>query len=456
MPPIDGVTELSADQAEQQAAAGSAPEQEVRRRHVFYVPGYDPRDPALYRRLAAFELRRFAKVWDVSVSVDRQDVADETVPSLRWGARLTAGEAKVEITYETLRWDDFVAKDFATPLAVTYLRGLRTAWDAIFTSFLFRVARAAPWCAVAWFYPLFTGLGLIALGVVAGLLIQHFAAERGMAALGALIGATVALALPLGVMAALRGAGTFIVHLMDDGRSQRRYATRADPALSARVDAFAARIRAVVKARQADEVLVVGHSSGSFVAIDAVARAYEAEPDFAKNSEFALLTVGASELLVAFHPKAGWFRERIRRLAVEPSLFWAEVVGPWDALNFPHRDPVSELKLEVPADRPNPTFRRAYITKMLGQDSIKKLQKGFRVFRAHFQFVMANEVRGPYDYFSLVCGPWTVRSQFARTADNRLMSPTLGPAPAPPPRPAWMPPLPEQASRRADQARSAG
>ena len=39
----------------------------------------------------------------------------------------------------------------------------------------------------------------------------------------------------------------------------------------------------------------------------------------------------------------------------------------------------------------------------------------FRYFRMHYQFVMGNELRAPYDYFLLVCGPapladWAKRS----------------------------------------------
>lgn len=437
----DNVAQSSSGESCGREGADSVAGQEVRRRHVFYVPGYDPRDPALYRRLAALELRRFAKVWDVSISVDRADVADPSVPSLSWGARLTAGDAKVAVTYETLRWDDFVARDFAVSLPITLLRSLRTGVEVIVTGLLWRIWKASPWCAVAWFYPMAVVIGLLALGIWGGAEIAGFIGDRGPMVLGVVAGASFAAALVLGVVAALRRSGSFLVHLIDDGRSQRRYAARADKALDARVDAFASRIRAVVEAGETDEVLVVGHSSGSFVAIDAIARAYEASPDFARGREFALLTVGASELLVAFHPRAGWFRERIRRLAIEPSLFWAEVVGPWDSLNFPNRDPVTELKLDVPADRPNPTFRRAYLTKMLGRESIQALRKGWRVFRVHFQFVMANEIRGPYDYFSLVLGPWTTRSQFARTEGGRLMSPKVEPAPPPLPRPDWMPPL---------------
>ena len=29
----------------------------------------------------------------------------------------------------------------------------------------------------------------------------------------------------------------------------------------------------------------------------------------------------------------------------------------------------------------------------------------FHFFRLHYQFIMANDMRAPYDYFMLVCGP---------------------------------------------------
>lgn len=410
---------------------------------MLYIHGYDPRDPSVYRKLASFELRRFARLWDVTVDVDREEIADALTTSLRWKARMTAGDAVVDVTYETLRWDDFVKRDFATPLPMKILRGLRTALETIFSGFLFRVARASIWSAAAWLYPIVTLGAVIAAMAWLCVLIQKLGAHFGAPVLGGAAGLAVAAGLILGALEFLRRSGSFIVHLMDDGAVLGRYAARSDAALEARVDVFAARIADVVLNGDADEVLVVGHSSGSFVAIDAVARAYETHEGLGRGAPLALLTVGANELLIAFHSSADWFRERIRRLAVEKTLFWAEVVGRWDTLNFPHRDPVAELKLDTPADRPNPTFRQTYLSKMLTEETIREFRKGFRVFRTHFQFVLANEIRGPYDYFSLVCGPWTARSQFARTADGRLMSPHLGLAPKPLPRPDWLPPLPD-------------
>ena len=418
--------------------------QEVRRRHVLYIQGYDPRGPAEYRRLIALELRRFARLWGATASIKPGLVEDARTPSAEWAASVRGGEAQVAVRYETLRWDDLVQKDFAAPLPVKVLRGFVTLWDAVTSGLLWRVARASPRCAIAWSYPVAVILLITAVSAAAGAGACAWVAAQGPWPLALALGAAVAVALLLGALQLVKRAGGFVFHLMDDGRSQRRYARREDAALHARVDRFADRIREVVAAGEADEILVVGHSSGSFLAIDALARVYERDPDFAARSRstLSLLTVGATELLIGLHPKGGWFRERLGRLAGEPTLFWAEVVGPWDFLNFPHRDPVSELRL-LPGEKPrNPTFRRAYLTKMLGQQSIDRMRRRWQVFRLHFQFIMANEVKGPYDYFSLVCGPWTARSQFARTARGSLMAPLLGPPPPPLPRPSYLPPLP--------------
>lgn len=435
MSAIDGQTPQSEDDPAREPLGADAvvASQEVRRRHVLYVPGYDPRDPGLYRRLAAFELRRFARLWGARVDVDRAHVADEAVPSVRWSARVAAGAARVEVVYETLRWDDIVAKDFARPLPMKILRGLVALGDTLVSGTLYRVARAAPWCAIAWCYPVLLYFASLAFGATIGATIWLAAAHAGLGALGAIFGAAVAVGFSLAVMYEIRRSGDYSIHLMDDGCSQRSYLRRHDPELERRIDAFAARIRAVKADDSLQEILIVGHSSGSFIAIDALARAYEADPQLgAGRPQIALLTVGAIELLVALHPRAGWFRERLKAIAAEPTIFWAEVVAPWDVLNFPNRDPVTELRLDLPADRPNPTFRRAYLTKMLKQEAIDKLTRERNVFRAHFQFIMANEVKGPFDYFSLVCGPWRVRTQFRRTRKGAYMSPFLG-APSYPP-----------------------
>ena len=41
------------------------------------------------------------------------------------------------------------------------------------------------------------------------------------------------------------------------------------------------------------------------------------------------------------------------------------------------------------------------------------------IFRMHFQFIMANDRRAPYDYFMFVCGPVPMR-EWAINGDQML------------------------------------
>ena len=67
---------------------------------------------------------------------------------------------------------------------------------------------------------------------------------------------------------------------------------------------------------------------------------------------------------------------------------------------------------------------------MLAPEFFKKIGRSW--FRMHYQFIMANDMRAPYEYMMLVCGPvpveqWARRGQdiLARFAADASVSPYL-------------------------------
>ena len=58
----------------------------------------------------------------------------------------------------------------------------------------------------------------------------------------------------------------------------------------------------------------------------------------------------------------------------------------------------------------------------------------WNLFRMHYQFIMANDMRAPYEYFMLVCGPvrvehWARRQRAVLSAfseDATYMQPRMG------------------------------
>jgi hypothetical protein len=84
-------------------------------------------------------------------------------------------------------------------------------------------------------------------------------------------------------------------------------------------------------------------------------------------------------------------------------MLWAEYQARHDLIGFYGFDPVSLSRgLAGRGDR-KPVIRTIAITDMLRWTTY--LRYALRFMRVHYQFVMANEKRAPYDYFMFVGGP---------------------------------------------------
>ena len=86
-------------------------------------------------------------------------------------------------------------------------------------------------------------------------------------------------------------------------------------------------------------------------------------------------------------------------------------------LNFYDFDPVEGIGVDAGALRCNPLIWRVRLRDMLAPEFYRKIR--FNLFRMHYQFIMANDMRAPYEYMMLVCGPLPVE-QWARDGVNML------------------------------------
>jgi hypothetical protein len=118
-----------------------------------------------------------------------------------------------------------------------------------------------------------------------------------------------------------------------------------------------------------------------------------------------LLTLGANLPVVGFDPEAGWFRNRLRQVAVDPNVDWVDIQSRDDVLNFCPFDPVAGHDIVLEDDeRRNPhvvavSFRDLWKP---GDFALRR----WRLFEAHFQYLRASERLGAvYDYPLICCGP---------------------------------------------------
>ena len=71
---------------------------------------------------------------------------------------------------------------------------------------------------------------------------------------------------------------TYLLYLCDDGVSTYQFAHRQRPDWEARMEIFAGYVVDAVRNSDADEAIIVGHSSGSFLAVDVLDRALDRDP----------------------------------------------------------------------------------------------------------------------------------------------------------------------------------
>jgi pimeloyl-ACP methyl ester carboxylesterase len=213
-----------------------------------------------------------------------------------------------------------------------------------------------------------------------------------------------------------------VQHALEDWVFSWDYLYDRRPDVEARVDRFAEALVARSRDAAVDEIVVVGHSMGSTLAVEVVARALEIDPKLGRHGPtVCLLTVGSTIPKFALHPAGERFRRHAAQIVAERSIAWAEYQARSDLISFYKFDPVKLARFYGDPRRGKPFMRRVWIQDMLTPRTYWRIRPRF--MRVHHQFVMANERRSTYDYFMMVCGPIPfARCTLAPTGPVELIS----------------------------------
>jgi hypothetical protein len=384
----------------------------IRRRHVFYVEGYDPLGADVYYDMFRRSLQRFRGVWRCQSTLGERILDSDEVA--HWDIATSGPNWHVATRYEFLRLDDIVTANIGQPLRRQLPRALAWAVDDLITGTTARVLRAS------WRFELhliyFQLLLLLWLGLAAatGFVAAHAAGRFG--------GLPPAWAIALGVAAAFASLVALrpladrlrVIQITNCWPHQREFGRGRPSAFDAPIEACARRVVAAARA-EVDEIVVVGHSQGGVTSMAVMARALQLDPELGRRGpRVALMTLGSVMPGVALHPSATRMREVIRRLAVEPSVPWIDCQSRKDPMNFWEFDPVEGAGLKLGAQRCNPLIWQLRFKDMLSPDYYRSLR--FNPFRLHFQFLKASDRRAPFDYLMLVVGPIPV-ADWARDHD---------------------------------------
>lgn len=372
------------------------------RRRVLYIPGYDPIPPRRYRELYRREGEAQARISGYRLDFGAR--RDRT--GFGWGVAGHFPEGIAQVDIEVLVWADVVQGSMGRSIPATYAQLVRTAWAYVGSGALFRLMRLRRAPVIAALYPIMVLLAELALAMALGAAIWWAGARLAHWLPGLVLG--------LGAVAAILwwfrriDGRVFAYYLMHDYAFTAQDGGAYPPALEARIGAFADRVAAVL-AGDWDEVLVVGHSSGAYIAVSVLAdlvRSGRAPGD----GRLSLLTLGHVVPMASFLPRAGRLRADLGFLSARPEVAWVDVTAPGDACCFGLCDPVAVSGVEPP-DRRGPLVLSAAFTRTLSPEKQKELRG--RWFRLHFQYLCAFDRPGDYDYFTITAGPQRLADRYA-------------------------------------------
>ncbi|MEM8632209.1 MAG: hypothetical protein AAGF74_13310 [Pseudomonadota bacterium] len=375
---------------------GQAQARPVRRRQVFYIPGYDPFPARRYRELYRSEGAQQAGISGYTLSVQ----GGETPGA--WTATSVIEGAETSARVDVLGWSDLVKSSMAAGILATYGQLLRTAWIYISTGALWRLARLRKGPLLAVLYPV-GGLvlqALVALGIA-------FLVFRLVAGVSVPFAALVSFGVAWGLFHLFKARdGRFFVHyLMHDYAFSAKDRGAYAEGLSARIDAFADRVAGV---RGADEILIVGHSSGAHLAVSVLARLVR-QGRLPDTPAVSLLTLGHVVPMLSFLPDADELRADLATVGAARTVAWVDVTAPGDGCCFALCHPLAVSGVPV-GEGDGPLVISAAFSKTLSGEAQQKMR--WRFFRIHFQYLCAFDRPGDYDYFQITAGPLTLGARY--------------------------------------------
>ncbi|SIN92913.1 hypothetical protein [Vannielia litorea] len=391
-------------------------QQDVARRRVVYIPGYDPFHPRRYRELYRKESAEQAKVSGYEV---RQSALKGQGP-FAWSVQSSVEGAVTDATVEVLLWSDIVKASMNPSIPATYAMLLRTAWTYIASGALFRLMRLRKGPVIAALYPIVFLLGQLLLALGLG----YAAARLGAWGLRSLptpiplgtTGLMLGIILFVGVAWAVlrwfrkRDNKFFAYYLMHDYSYSARHKGANPPELEARMAEFRTRIEAAL-ADDVDEVLVVGHSSGAHIGISVLADIMRSGWTQGHGPRLAFLSLGQVVPMVSFLPQAHRLRADLHDLCQWDQITWVDVTAPGDGCAFALCDPVAVTGVAPETGKRWPLVFSAAFTQTLSPERWNALKRRF--FRLHFQYLCAFDRPGDYDYFLITAGPLSLATRYA-------------------------------------------
>jgi transposase len=398
------------------------PQAPIRRRLVMYFSGFDPAGPAKYHQLYTEQAALAAPLLGAHIEVgSRKNLAAQH--QALWPLRYTPddGSETVETDYVFARWDDIIRQHWLRTDTWAQRWQFAKAFfkaHALFigSGAMLQMARLSRPPVLALMAPLIAALvGLVLLFFTClfslhSLFSLFFEGKRLIAGINTAQAAIIFILITVLWFAVVRQLEKrwHMMWLMRSYIFTRLQALGETPHLDERLQSMAHSIRQHAASGQYDEILIVGHSSGSMMANIALSQAMPLEPS---QTRISLLTLGHWWPLLSYLPSAQAQRDQLKHLAMQAGLTWVDVSAAADGCCFAFIDPMRTLPASSTlVCRPHLVSTRWHT--LFDDQAYKRLRKDR--FRFHFQYIFATPKLGACDFFAITAGPLSLAQRFTK------------------------------------------
>jgi pimeloyl-ACP methyl ester carboxylesterase len=373
----------------------------VKRKRIHYFSGFDPRGSAHYHRLCRDQATKQQPQGGV-VQVGRREKQSRLFSrwQVTWRANADAPES-VQTEHVFMSWDDQIRAHWSRSPWALLRDFLRTYHDILRHVGPQRVKQLYDNAYLTGIMPPLYLLGTLLLGMLTGLL-----ASLAVGVWGWLL--TLPVVAGLWVFGASKGLFwllrifTFIIRM---GHGPL-------PGLATRTQHW---VDDMVQRQQqdpVDEVLLVGHSVGTLVMMDAVDQLMR-DPRWQalqQGRSTGMVTLGQCCPFVALVPRAQAFRDTLQRVCSAPGLLWWDVSARIDPLCFYNTHPLALSGVPL-KDLPLPVMHRAKFFSMYEPANWARIRVD--KLQTHFLYLMTPDKVGNFHFADVLYGPRSLAQQVA-------------------------------------------
>lgn len=373
-------------------------------RRVYYVSGFDPRGAPFYHGFFAQQLISFIERTGRALVLGSRQKHGHGLLS-RWKVKEdgAAGAIVFDLDYCFLHWDDIVRRGWVRDPLRLLKSGLTMSNYYLLQGALWRIGRMSYPVALCGLLPVVVTLGTLLVSISAAWLIGSLAGAMELVApLQWLLAVVIAFGVSFLTWALAEQLG--IVWMFRSMQFTRSLGQSGDGALRDRLKLHAKAILELEQVEPADEILVVGHSIGSFVMAMLVAELRRQQGFATIAPKLSLLTLGQSLPFLAEQGTATAFHRDLEELSLEPRLPWRDVSSTDDFLCFPAVDPYRSCGLRVP----EPAYPEMEVIPLAQRQGLSSLWQVIqRQLGLHFEYLATAdpERSGGFDYLELVLKP---------------------------------------------------